>query len=113
MKTLAILAAFMLLAACAADPSAFPASGQAQAAATTNRPAPDQPSDKVVSTAKPRQVCKNDEATGSRMKRPRCYDAPDDNEKVYRDDRLRENTDELRALDERNTLRSSTDSFGR
>ena len=116
MKTIATLAAIMVLTACTSVPSDSTASSPTTASAVTgvaSRPAPDKPDDNVVTTAKRKQICKNQEDLGSRLKRPRCYDAPDGNENAYRDDLLRDKTDELRQLDESTTIRTTENIFGR
>ena len=100
MKTTTILlAALLALTACtSAPPASTPASPASPA---------------LADTSPHKQVCQKDEATGSRLKRPRCFDIPEGSEKAYRDDLLREKMDELRGVDERNTLQTTENPFGR
>ncbi len=107
MKALATLAAIiMVLTACDSVPSATTTSSAAQPAAmaATTSSALAKPADQGVATAKRTQICESEESTGSRLKRPRCHDVPDGNDKASRGDILKDNLDELRALDERTAL---------
>jgi len=116
MKTIATLATIAVLAACTSVPPASTASSPAQVAMvaeTASRPVADKPADNLVTTAKPKRVCESEESLGSRLKRPRCYDVTEDNEKAYRNDILKDNVDELRQLNERTTIQTTQDIFAK
>lgn len=118
--TLAALAALIVLTACASAPSdtatsttgastTSTSSAAAPAAQTAAaKPAPANASAPVAATVKTKRVCEAEQDTGSRLKRPRCRDVPEGNEKAYTDDVLREKEEELRSYTEGNALRSAS-----
>lgn len=127
MKTISLLAVILMVSACAGTPPTAATADASKASvgntasvqkagAVSNaaaRPAPAKPEDQVVTTGKTKRICENDDTTGSRLKRPRCVEVPEGNEKAYREDLLREKDDELRRYNEQNAIRTTNDVFAK
>ena len=124
MKRISMLTMALLVTACAGTPPTAPDAGrtaagasasQSTSAATTpaaaSKPAATNTSGQVAATAKTKRVCQNDDSTGSRLKRPRCYDVPEGTEKATQGDLLRDKMDEFRQYNEENVARTTENVF--
>ena len=124
MKRISMLATALLVSACAGTPPATQEAGrvatgvtaaQPTAASTTpaaaSKPAATSANGQVATATKTKRVCQNDDSTGSRLKRPRCYDVPEGTDKAAQGDVLRDKMDEFRQYNEENVARTTENVF--